>query len=94
LLASGHQEGMHVLADVADDANIGEVRAQLVGVPPDVQGGVVLSGGITYARRLADAGCRPSCTYTPAHTPFEGLASGADVSRRAINDQMRCLRTL
>lgn len=50
---------------------------------------------IAYARRLADAGVptelhlHPGCPHA-----FEGLASGADVSQRAINDRVRRLRTL
>ena len=50
---------------------------------------------INYARRLSDAGVRtelhlhPGCPHA-----FEGLASGADVSRRAISDRIRRLRTL
>jgi acetyl esterase/lipase len=50
---------------------------------------------IAYARRLADAGVptelhlHPGCPHA-----FEGLASGADVSRRAINDRIRRLRIM
>ena len=50
---------------------------------------------ITYAQRLADAGVptelhlHPGCPHA-----FEALARKADVSRRAISDRMRRLRTL
>jgi acetyl esterase/lipase len=50
---------------------------------------------ITYAQRLADAGVptelhlHPGCPHA-----FETLARKADVSRRAISDRMRRLRTL
>jgi acetyl esterase/lipase len=50
---------------------------------------------ITYARRLSDAGVatelhlHPGCPHA-----FEALARGADVSRRAIDDRVRRLRTL
>jgi acetyl esterase/lipase len=50
---------------------------------------------IAYARRLSDAGVptelhlHPGCPHA-----FEALARGADVSRRAINDRLRRLRTL
>jgi acetyl esterase/lipase len=50
---------------------------------------------VTYARRLADAGIptelhvHPGCPHG-----FETLASGADVSRRAIGDRIRRLRAL
>ena len=51
--------------------------------------------GHPYARRLADAGVptelhlHPGCPHA-----FEALARKADVSRRAISDRMRRLRTL
>lgn len=50
---------------------------------------------IAYARRLADAGVptelhlHPGCPHA-----FEGLASGAGVSKRAINDRVRRLHIL
>ena len=50
---------------------------------------------ITYARRLSDAAVptelhlHPGCPHA-----FEALARGADVSRRAIADRLRRLRTL
>jgi acetyl esterase/lipase len=50
---------------------------------------------VTYARRLADAGVptelhvHPGCPHA-----FEALASRADVSRRAIDERIRRLRTL
>jgi acetyl esterase/lipase len=50
---------------------------------------------IAYARRLSDAGVptelhvHPGCPHA-----FEALARGADVSRRAINDRVRRLRSL
>jgi acetyl esterase/lipase len=50
---------------------------------------------IAYARRLADAGVptelhlHPGCPHA-----FEALARGADVSRRAIGDRVRRLRSL
>jgi acetyl esterase/lipase len=50
---------------------------------------------IAYARRLADAGVptelhlHPGCPHA-----FEALASGADVSQRAIGDRVRRLRAL
>jgi acetyl esterase/lipase len=50
---------------------------------------------ITYARRLSDAAVptelhlHPGCPHA-----FEALARGADVSRRAIDDRVRRLRTL
>ncbi|MEV0945773.1 alpha/beta hydrolase [Rhodococcus sp. NPDC049939] len=50
---------------------------------------------ITYGRRLADAGIptelhlHPGCPHA-----FEGLAPDADVSRRAIADRVRRLRSL
>ena len=50
---------------------------------------------ITYAQRLADAGVptelhlHPGCPHA-----FEALARKADVSRRAISDRLRRLRTL
>jgi acetyl esterase/lipase len=50
---------------------------------------------ITYARRLVDAGVatelhlHPGCPHA-----FEALASGADVSQRAVADRVRRLRAL
>ena len=50
---------------------------------------------IDYARRLSAAGVatelhvHPGCPHA-----FEGLAPGADVSRRVIADQVRRLRSL
>ncbi|MGH3675213.1 MAG: alpha/beta hydrolase [Mycobacterium sp.] len=50
---------------------------------------------IAYARRLSDAGIptelhlHPGCPHA-----FEGLAHGADVSKRAVSDRVRRLRSL
>ncbi len=50
---------------------------------------------LAYARRLADAGVQtefhlhPGCPHA-----FEALADGADVSKRALNDRIRRLRSL
>jgi acetyl esterase/lipase len=50
---------------------------------------------VAYARRLADAGVQtefhlhPGCPHA-----FEALADGADVSKRALNDRIRRLRSL
>ena len=66
---------------------VGETEAPPIG---DVE-----TRRVTYAQRLADAGMptelhlHPGCPHA-----FEALARKADVSRRAISDRLRRLRTL